>query len=197
MRTFRIMLAAASMLLCQLQSSAATDTSFIISDIKVSGLQRVELGTFFTYLSVRVGERIDEVRIPTIIRSIYRSGSFDDVEIMHDGSTMIINVKERPTIAHLTFDGNSAIKTEDLERGLKSSGLAQGEVLDSSLLSHISQDLEKQYFSYGKYSVKVDHKIVRLSRNRVDIKFKIKEGEAAEIKKINIVGNHVFEEEEK
>ncbi len=197
MRNFRIILVALLMLFCQIQSTAAEDeTSFVISDIKVAGLQRVELGTFYTFLSVRVGETINAERIPSIIRSIYRSGSFDDVEIMHDGTTMIINVAERPTIAHLTFDGNSAIKTEDLEQGLAANGLSQGEVLDSSLLSHISQDLEKQYFSYGKYSVKVKHQVVKLSRNRVDIKFDIKEGDAAEIKKINIVGNTIFTEEE-
>ncbi len=177
-------------------TSGVDDGSFAISDIKVLGLQRVELGTFFTFLSVRVGETIDAVRIPSIIRSIYRSGSFDDVEVMHNGSTMIISVVERPTIGSLEFDGNSAIKTEDLERGLKASGFAKGEVLDSALLSHISQDLEKQYFSYGKYSVKVEHKIVQLPRNRVDITFNIKEGEAAQIKKINIVGNQSFTDEE-
>lgn len=170
--------------------------SFVISDIKVIGLQRVELGTFFTFLNIRVGETIDEVRIPAIIRGIYQSGSFDDIEVLHDGSTMFIKVSERPTIATLTFDGNSAIKTEDLERGLKSSGLAKGEVLDPALLAHVSQDLERQYFSYGKYSVKVKHKIVRLPRNRVDIRFDIVEGEAALIKKINIVGNKTFPEEE-
>ncbi|MCP4414067.1 MAG: outer membrane protein assembly factor BamA, partial [Gammaproteobacteria bacterium] len=171
MKNFRIILVALLMLSCQTQSIAAEDEkSFVISDIKVAGLQRVELGTFYTFLSVRVGETINAERIPSIIRSIYRSGSFDDVELMHDGTTMIINVAERPTIAHLTFDGNSAIKTEDLEQGLAANGLAQGEVLDSSLLSHISQDLEKQYFSYGKYSVKVKHQVVKLSRNRVDIK---------------------------
>jgi len=198
MRTFRITLVAVSLLFCHLQSFAnpADHKTFIISDIQVNGLQRVELGTFFTYLSIRVGERMTEERLPSIIRSIYRSGAFDDVEAMHEGSTLIINVLERPTIAQLTFDGNSAIKTEDLERGLKSSGLAQGEVLNPALLSHISQDLEEQYFSYGKYSVKVSYKLITLSRNRVDIKFKINEGEAAEIKKINIVGNHVFEEQE-
>jgi len=196
MSTIRIILVTILILFNQIQISAADNSSFVLSDIKVAGLQRVELGTFYTFLSVRVGETINEERIPAIIRSIYRSGSFDDVEVLHDGTTMIINVLERPTIAHLTFDGNSAIKTEDLEKGLESSGLAQGEVLDSSLLAHISQDLEKQYFSYGKYSVKVKHQVVKLSRNRVDIKFKIKEGEAAEIKKINIVGNKIFTEEE-
>jgi outer membrane protein insertion porin family len=196
MRTFRITLAALALLFCQLQILAASKQTFIISDIQVNGLQRVELGTFFTYLSIRVGEQINEERIPAIVRSVYRSGSFDDVEVMHDGTALIINVLERPTIAHLTFDGNSAIKTEDLEQGLKANGLAQGEVLDPALLSHISQDLEQQYFSYGKYSVKVTHKLIKLSRNRVDIKFKINEGEAAQIKKINIVGNQIFEEEE-
>ncbi|MFT5453238.1 MAG: outer membrane protein insertion porin family, partial [Enterobacterales bacterium] len=196
MRTFRITLAAVVLLFCQLQSLAASKQTFIISDIQVNGLQRVELGTFFTFLSIRVGEQISKERVPSVIRSIYRSGSFDDVEVMHDGTTLIINVLERATIAHLTFEGNSAIKSEELEQGLKANGLAQGEVLDPALLSHISQDLERQYFSYGKYSVKVTHKIITLSRNRVDIKFKINEGEAAQIKKINIVGNHIFEEEE-
>ncbi len=171
-------------------------TSFEISEIKVVGLQRVELGTFFTFLNIRVGETIDESRIPTIIRGIYQSGSFDDIEILHDGSIMYIKVSERPTISSLTFDGNKAIKTEDLERGLRSSGLARGEVLDPALLSGVSQDLERQYFAYGKYSVKVKHKIVRLPRNRVDIRFNIVEGSAALIKKINIVGNNSFDEEE-
>lgn len=171
-------------------------TSFQVSDIKVIGLQRVELGTFFTFLNIRVGETIDASRIPTIIRGIYQSGSFDNIEVMHDGNTMYIKVTERPTIATLTFDGNSAIKTEDLERGLRSSGLAKGEVLDPALLASVKQDLERQYFAYGKYSVKVDYKIVRLPRNRVDIRFDIAEGEAALIKKINLVGNNTFEEEE-
>ena len=197
MRIFRIILTAVSLLFCQTQGLATeSDTSFVISDIRVGGLQRVELGTFFTFLSVRVGETIDEERVPSIIRSIYRSGSFEEVDVYHDGSTMVINVIERPMIAHIEFDGNSAIKTEDLERGLKSNGLAQGEVLDPVLLSHISQNLEEQYFSYGKYSVKVEHKVIQLSRNRIDIKFDIKEGEAALIKKINIVGNSDFTEEE-
>jgi outer membrane protein insertion porin family len=170
--------------------------SFEISDIKVIGLQRVELGTFFTYLNIRVGETIDQARIPSIIRGIYQSGSFDDITVMRDGSTMFIQVKERPTIATLTFEGNSAIKTEDLERGLKASGLAKGEVLDRALLTAVQQDLERQYFAYGKYSVRVKHKVVRLPRNRVDIRFDIVEGDAAEIKKINIVGNNTFDEEE-
>ena len=197
MRTFRIILTAAFLLFGQVQGFATeTDKSFVISDIRVGGLQRVELGTFFTFLSVRVGETIDEERIPSIIRSVYRSGSFEEVDIYHDGSTMVINVVERPMIAHIEFDGNKKIKTEDLLKGLKSSGLSQGEVLDPALLSHISQNLEEQYFSYGKYSVKVDHKVVQLSRNRVDIRFDINEGEAALIKKINIVGNTAFTEEE-
>ena len=167
--------------------------SFQISEIKVVGLQRVELGTFFTYLNIRVGETIDETRIPTIIRGIYQSGSFDDIEILHDNSIMYIKVVERPTISTLTFDGNKAIKTEDLERGLRASGLAKGEVLDPALLSTVGQDLERQYFAYGKYSVKVNHKIVRLPRNRVDIRFNSVEGDAALMKKINIVGNNTFD----
>jgi outer membrane protein insertion porin family len=196
MKSIKVFLVASMLLASQIQSVIAEEFSFIVQDIEVNGLQRVELGTFFTFLPIRVGEQVDFVRVPTIIRSIYSSGSFDDVEVMYRDKTLIINVVERPTVANLTFDGNSAISTEDLEKGLRSSGLAKGEVLDPALLAHISQDLEKQYFSYGKYSVKVDYQIVSLPRNRVDIKFNIKEGDAAKIQKINIVGNNVFTEQE-
>ena len=48
---------------------------FVVEDIKVDGLQRVELGTFFTYLPLRVGETLDAERVPVVIRQIYASGS--------------------------------------------------------------------------------------------------------------------------
>ncbi|MBI2379981.1 MAG: outer membrane protein assembly factor BamA [Gammaproteobacteria bacterium] len=164
-------------------------------DIRVEGLQRVELGTFHTYLPLKVGESVDDSRIPAIIRALYRSGSFENIEVARSGDTMVFNVLERPTISALSFTGNKQLKTEDLEKGLKSSGIAKGEVLSSAVLSKIEQELESQYFSRGRYSAKVKAVVNRLPRNRVDIKFVINEGEAATIRQINIVGNRVFGDE--
>lgn len=170
--------------------------SFVVEDIQVTGLQRVELGTFFTYLPLRVGEQLDDVRAPQVIRALYRVGAFESVELKRAGNKLVIEVLERPTIATISFDGNKQIKTEALLEGLKPMGFDKGEVLNPAMLTQIVQELEQQYFAHGKYSVSIKHKVVRLSRNRVDVRFTIKEGDAAVIGQINFVGNEVFSDEE-
>lgn len=173
-------------------SSAFAIEPFAVRDIRVEGLQRVELGTFHTYLPLKVGEVVDDARIPAIIRALYRSGSFENIEVARAGDILVFNVVERPSISDITFTGNKQLKTEDLEKGLKGAGIAKGEVLNASTLSKIEQDVESQYFSRGRYTAKVKAVVNRLPRNRVDIKFVINEGEAAAIQQINIVGNKVF-----
>ena len=170
--------------------------SFVVEDIQVTGLQRVELGTFFTYLPLRVGEQLDDVRAPQVIRALYRVGAFESVELKREGSKLLIEVLERPTIASISFDGNKQIKTEALLEGLKPMGFDKGEVLNPAMLTQIVQELEQQYFAHGKYSVSIKYKVVRLSRNRVDVRFTVKEGDAAVIAQINFVGNEVFSDEE-
>lgn len=169
---------------------------FVVQDIEVRGLQRVELGTFFTYLPLRVGETVDDVRVPQIIRTLYRQGSFESVKLEREGNKLVVLIEERPTISTITFDGNKQIKTEQLLEGLKPMGFAKGEVLNPAMLTQIVQELEQQYFSHGKYSVRITYKTVKLPRNRVDVRFKVVEGDAAVIGGINIVGNQVFTDEE-
>lgn len=183
------------MLALGVQQAQAFD-SFVVEDIQVTGLQRVELGTFFTYLPLRVGEQLDDVRAPQVIRALYRVGAFESVELKRVGNKLVIEVLERPTIATISFDGNKQIKTEALLEGLKPMGFDKGEVLNPAMLTQIVQELEQQYFAHGKYSVSIKYKVVRLSRNRVDVRFTIKEGDAAVIGQINFVGNEVFSDEE-
>ncbi len=179
-----------------LVSSVRAVEPFAVKEIQVQGLQRVELGTFFTYLPIKVGEVMDDVRAPMVIRGIFQSGSFKEIELARSGNVLIILLKERPIISNLTFEGNKAIKTEDLEKGLKQQGVAKGEVLNPSFLEKLKLELEKQYFSGGKYGVKISYTVNNLPRNRVNIQYKIKEGDAAKISAINIVGNTKFTDEE-
>ena len=185
-----------AILICTASFNAFAFKPFVVRDIEVIGLQRVDLGAVYTYLPVTVGERVTQDRVPQIIRALFRSGSFEVVEVNRKGNTLIINVLERPTIADIEIDGNKDIKTEQLKEAMKGSGIAPGEVLNPSVLEQIQQELERQYYSYGKYGVKVKYETIRLARNRVRIKIDVKEGDAAVIKQINIVGNKAFSESE-
>jgi outer membrane protein insertion porin family len=168
---------------------------FVVKDIKVVGLERIELGTFLSYLPLEVGEIVDPVRLPRLIRALYKERSFDDIKVSKEGNALIFVIKERPIIASITFDGNKDIKTEQLEDAMRSAGIFKGEVFNPSIISNMEKEIEAQYYSNGKYSVNVKARISTLPRNRVAIALKVKEGKAAAIQRINIVGNNTFSED--
>lgn len=186
----------AALVLAVLFSKAQAIEPFVVEDIQVEGLQRVSLGTFFTELPIRVGETIDDSRAPSIIRAIYRSGNFDFVKLIKEDQTLKVIVVERPIISDLIIEGNKVLKTDQLTEGMKSAGIAKGEVLDSFVLDKIEQEISNQYYSNGHYHLDVEKKVVELSRNRVQLRINIKEGGSARIKEFNLIGNNVYQDEE-
>jgi len=165
---------------------------FVIKDIRVEGLQRISVGTVVNYLPINVGDTFDESRSAAIIRALFNAGFFEDVRLSAQDGTLIITVRERPTIASIAISGNKEIKTEQLTDALKSVGLAEGRVFDRSSLERMKLELERQYFTQGRYGVKVQATVKDLGDNRVDVKIEIEEGSIARILQINIVGNKAF-----
>jgi outer membrane protein insertion porin family len=165
---------------------------FVVSDIQLQGLQRISEGTVYNYLPVNIGDHVTTARVREAVRSLYNTGFFRDVQMRRDGDTLIVLVVERPAIESFEITGNKDIKTEDLQKALRNVGLATGKTFDRSVLEEVKSYLTDQYFSRGKYAVRIDEKVEDDSGNRVKIKITIKEGSRAKIRTINIVGNHVY-----
>ena len=176
--------------------AVSAEQPFRVDNIRVEGLQRVSEGTVYNYLPVNIGDRLTPQRIREAIRALYDTGFFRDVELRRDGGTLVVAVLERPTIESFELKGNKDIKTEDLSKSLRNVGLATGKTFDRSVLEDVRQFLTDQYFSRGKYAVKVDTQVEDLPDNRVRVKIDIKEGKRAKIRQINIVGNKSFDEED-
>jgi outer membrane protein insertion porin family len=170
--------------------------AFVISDIRVEGLQRISEGTVYNYLPLNRGDTLTPAATRSAIRELYRTGFFQDIAFGRDGNILVITVRERPAIAAVSLSGNKAIKDEELYRVLNDIGLAEGEVFDRVVLDRLQQELVKQYYSQGRYAVKVDTRVTELERNRVRIAIVIDEGKVAEIRHINIVGNETFTDKE-
>jgi outer membrane protein insertion porin family len=184
---------AALILLASLSANAlASFEPFVVSDIRIDGLSRISAGTVYNYLPVNKGDRLTEDEAQQAIRALYQTKFFSSVELDRDGDILVIKVVERPSIAKLTLRGNKDIKEEDLRKGLKEIGLSEGETFDRLSLDRVQQELIRQYYNRGKYNVSVDPHVTRLDRNRVSIDIEIREGKAAKIKEINIVGNKAF-----
>jgi outer membrane protein insertion porin family len=188
---------AALILSCLLWATAAWGAEpFVIADIRVEGLQRISEGTVYSYLPLNRGDRLTASATRSAIRELYRTGFFQDIAFSRDGNILVITVKERPAIASVNLSGNKAIKDDDLYRVLNDIGLSEGEVFDRLVLDRLQQELVKQYYSQGRYAVKVDTRVTELERNRVRVAIVIDEGDVAQIRHINIVGNESFTDKE-
>jgi len=170
--------------------------SFVIKDIRVEGLQRIGVGTVFNYLPVKVGESVDDRASAETIRALFKTGFFKDVRLERENGVLIVFVVERPAIATIDYNGNKSIEEEALTEGLKEIGFAVGRVFDKSLLDKVEQEMQRIYFSQGKYGVKLETTVTPLERNRVGITIDVSEGVVARIHQINIVGNSVYEDED-
>ncbi|MBF0256313.1 MAG: outer membrane protein assembly factor BamA [Gammaproteobacteria bacterium] len=177
-------------------SVSAWAQSFKVEDIRVEGLQRISAGTVFNYLPVQVGQTIQAEETGEVIRSLYRTGFFKDVRLEREGNVLVVFVQERPAIAKIDISGNKSIDKEPLLQGLKDIGLAEGRVFSQSVLDRIERELNRQYFSLGKYGMTLESTVTPLERNRVAVNIAISEGESARIKQINIVGNQAFDEDD-
>ncbi|NOT10772.1 MAG: outer membrane protein assembly factor BamA [Methylococcaceae bacterium] len=183
------------LLLCLLLSQAVkADDEFIVRDIQVKGLQRISLGTVYNYLPVNVGDKFSMRNVGPSIKALFKTGFFKDITLEKEGSTLVVNVVERPSIAKIIFEGNKDLSKDDLTKALDKIGLSEGKVFDRQVLDKVEQELNRQYLSHGKYALKIKTDVSTLTRNRVGIHIKISEGRVTKIKQINIVGNAAFDD---
>jgi outer membrane protein insertion porin family len=111
------------MFLVSIPTLARADDSFVVKKIEIVGLQRISDGTVYDYLPINIGDRVNGTRIQEAIRALYKTGFFHDIQIRRDGDTLIVVVKERPSIAYFVVTGNKLIKSDELYKSLEKMGL--------------------------------------------------------------------------
>lgn len=196
------LLALASLILIMLspplwaQDAESPSAPFVVSDIRVEGLQRIAAGSVFAAMPIGVGDVANGASLRTTARSLFATGNFDDIRLGRDGNVLVVVVAERPSISEITIDGNKAIETEALLDGLKGAGLAVGQVFQRSTLEGMQLELQRQYVTQGRYDAAIETEVIPEPRNRVSIAIDVDEGTVASIKHVNIVGNEVFSDED-
>ncbi len=186
----------AALFLLVLAGPAWAFQPFVVRDIRVEGIQRIEAGTVFSYLPVKVGDTMTDEKAAGAIRSLFATGFFRDVRLEVQGNVLIVTLEERPAIASIDFVGMKEFEKDKVKQGLRDVGFQEGRIFDRALLDQAEQELKRQYLTRGLYGVEVTTTVTPLDRNRVAINFNLNEGEVAKIRRINIVGNRAFSEEE-
>ncbi|MFZ9102909.1 MAG: POTRA domain-containing protein, partial [Burkholderiaceae bacterium] len=169
------------------QPAASGVSGVVIRDVRVEGLQRIEPGTVFSYLPIKVGDRISENGITESVRLLFATGFFKDVRVELEGDVLVVLLEERPAIGVVEITGSKEFDKETLKKALADSGLAEARIFDRALLDRAEQELKRQYLGRGKYDVQIQSTITPLERNRVAVSIAIDEGEDARIAEIRIV----------
>jgi outer membrane protein insertion porin family len=167
---------------------------FTVRDIRVEGLQRIESGTVFASLPLRVGDQYSDEKGAAAIRALFALGLFKDVRLETEGDVLVVVVEERPSVAVVEFIGLKEFDKEVLLKALREVGLAEGRPYDKALADKAEQELKRQYISRSLYGAEVVSTATPVDRNRVNLSFTITEGGPAKIKQIQIVGNKAFTE---
>ncbi|MGN6649179.1 outer membrane protein assembly factor BamA [Trinickia sp.] len=170
----------------------AATAPFVVQDIRIQGLQRVEPGTVFSYLPIKRGDTFTDDKASEAIRALYATGFFSDVRIATEGNVVIVDVAERPAIGEIDFSGLHEFDKEALTKALKSVGLSPGRYYDKSLVDRSEQELKRQYLTRGFYAAEVTTTVTPIDSSRVSILFSVNEGPSAKIRQVNFIGNKAF-----
>ena len=169
---------------------------FTVRDIRLEGIQRIEAGTVFGYLPVKVGDQMTEAKAAEAIRALFATGLFRDVRVEVEGDVVVVIVTERPAIAQIDFVGMKEFEPDQVRKALRETGISEGRTFDRASVDKAEQEIKRQYLTRGKYAATVATTVTPLERNRVALNFTIDEGDAAKIRSINIVGNRAYSERE-
>ncbi|HWZ74265.1 MAG TPA: outer membrane protein assembly factor BamA [Casimicrobiaceae bacterium] len=186
--------ATAALLALSLSTAVLAFDPFIVKDIRVEGVQRTDAGTVFSYLPIKVGDRIDDEKASAAVKALYATGFFRDVRLDAEDGVLVVIVQERPTISQIDIVGTKEFDKDTLKKALKDIGIAESRIFDRSALERAEQEFKRQYINRGYYSMKVTTTATPQERNRVAVNFTVEEGDVAKIANINIVGAQAFSE---
>ena len=160
-----------------------------IKTIDVKGVQRMEPATVLSYLPFEKGDEVSQSELDQALKELYKTGFFSDVKLDVNGSTLTIEVDERPIVAHIAFEGNDKIEENVLMNEIH---MKERDVYTPTKLREDVKRLKTIYQRMGLYSAQITTDVETMSRNRVDIVYKINEGPKNYIEKIRFVGNKHF-----
>lgn len=170
-------------------ATGATAQSYTFNSVQVEGNQRIQTATIVSYTGIEPGKAISAGELNAAYQRILDSGVFETVELEPRGNTLLISVKERPTINVVSIEGNRRIKDEDLEGFITSKSR---QVFNPAQAESDAAIIAEAYSQQGRIAATVTPRIIRRSENRVDLVFEISEGDTIEVERISFVGNQVY-----
>ncbi|HYJ10734.1 MAG TPA: POTRA domain-containing protein, partial [Polyangiaceae bacterium] len=179
------------------QSETELARGLPILRIVVSGNRRITPEDVVTYLRERAGQEFVPEVLTQDVRELYGSGFFDDIEVdlerLSEGVVLRFQVRERPSVSAVTFEGNTEIEKDDLVEAIE---LKTNTILSPPAIRRSIQKIRDLYAEKGYFLAEVESETKPLKNNEVEVKFKIVEQSQVSVKRVSFIGNENISTEE-
>jgi len=163
--------------------------AFSFSNVVIEGNVRVDAATILSYAGIGRGQAVSAGELNDAYQRIVNSGLFETVDLVPQGNTLRIVVKEFPVVNVVDFQGNKRLKDEALTEIIKSRSRL---IYSPAQAEADAAAIADAYRAQGRLSASVDPRIIRRSDNRVDLVFEVREGRVVGIERLSFVGNRAF-----
>ena len=172
---------------------SGTVSAETLNTVSIQGTARIENQTVMNYLNLKTGTDISGADIDKATKTLFATGLFSDVDIKMTDGQLNITVKENPIVHNVYFEGNKKLDDDTLKSEIM---LKPRTVYTLNKIQGDADRLLEVYKRSGRFGATVNPKIIKKDQNRVDVVFEIDEGLKTTVKKINIIGNTKFSDDE-
>ncbi|MGB9496976.1 MAG: outer membrane protein assembly factor BamA [Dissulfuribacterales bacterium] len=170
---------------------------YLVAEVYVSGNRRVDTDAILQVTMTRAGDLFDPKTIASDIKSIYKMGYFNDVQVdvseSPSGRIVTFILKEKPAIRQIKFSGNKEISEEKIREVID---LKPYTVVQEKTLQENAEKIKALYMEKGYIGTNILASVEPVSEQAADVVFEITEGEQARVKAIEFQGNHTFSDKE-
>ena len=174
----------------QVAAPTVAPASVVLTDIVVEGLQRSDPSAVFNVLPVKIGDSFNAEKGQEVIKALYASSLYENVDLSLRGSVLVVKVAERSVISDVTIKGMKNFDKKQVATGLKDNGFAAGYPYDPALLQTVKEQLKAMYDEAGLVNAEITSDVKEQDRKQVAVTLNINEGKYLKIKKITIDGNN-------
>ncbi|MFC5738114.1 outer membrane protein assembly factor BamA [Sinirhodobacter huangdaonensis] len=168
---------------------AAMAQEYRFSQVKIEGNDTIEAATILAYAKIARGSAVSAAQLNDAYQRIQGSGLFEKVDLVPQGSTLVIRVQEFPSVNIVSFEGNKVLKDSVLASQVKTQ---PRKVYNPAMVEADAASIAKGYADAGRPNVRVDPKVIKRPNNRVDVVFEVKEGYVSEVERISFTGNTAY-----
>ena len=160
--------------------------------IIINGNERISNETILVFAEIQDNKFLDENSINEILKKLYKSGFFKDINVKIENNNLTINVLENPIIQTVFIEGIKRKKTEESLYEILS--LKNRSSYNLSLIKKDEAAILRFLKDDGYYFSNITSSYEDLGNNKIDLLYQINLGEKSKISKISFIGDKKFKD---